>query len=92
MLWEGVRLRLELGSLRVWGCSKLIIGMRIIRRPGVRFYINPLSMTFLLIDIREYYDDKKSGEEKPGKKGISLNPDQWNALVSESANILGLFA
>lgn len=48
--------------------------------------------TFLLIDIREYYDDKKSGEEKPGKKGISLNPDQWNALVSESANILGLFA
>mmetsp|Transcript_16786 Transcript_16786/g.21560 ORF Transcript_16786/g.21560 Transcript_16786/m.21560 type:complete len:110 (-) Transcript_16786:244-573(-) len=33
-----------------------------------------------LIDIREYYVDKNSGEEKPGKKGIALQPEQWEAL------------
>jgi hypothetical protein len=32
------------------------------------------------VDIREYYTDKSSGEEKPGKKGISLTIDQWNKL------------
>lgn len=36
-----------------------------------------------LVDIREYYTDKKSGEEKPGKKGISLTLDQWNALKEQ---------
>lgn len=34
-----------------------------------------------LIDIREYYEDKKSGEMKPGKKGISLQKDQWEVRV-----------
>ncbi|KAJ7703166.1 transcriptional Coactivator p15-domain-containing protein, partial [Mycena rosella] len=29
-----------------------------------------------LIDIREFYLDKASGEQKPGKKGISLGLDQ----------------
>ncbi|GMS93686.1 hypothetical protein PENTCL1PPCAC_15861 [Pristionchus entomophagus] len=29
------------------------------------------------VDIREYYMDKSSGEMKPGKKGISLNPEQY---------------
>ncbi|CAM9785755.1 unnamed protein product [Sphacelaria rigidula] len=33
-----------------------------------------------LIDIREYYEDKNTGELKPGKKGISLQADQWEAL------------
>ncbi|KAG5180002.1 activated RNA polymerase II transcriptional coactivator p15-like protein [Tribonema minus] len=32
-----------------------------------------------LIDIREYYTDS-SGTAKPGKKGISLSPEQWNGL------------
>ena len=32
----------------------------------------------LKVDIREYYDDK--GEMKPGKKGLSLNLDNWNKL------------
>ncbi|RXK34735.1 hypothetical protein M231_08012 [Tremella mesenterica] len=33
-----------------------------------------------LIDIREYYKDKGSGEMKPGKKGISLTCEQWESL------------
>jgi hypothetical protein len=33
-----------------------------------------------LIDIREYYLEKSSGEFKPGKKGIALTLDQWEHL------------
>mmetsp|Transcript_19742 Transcript_19742/g.38216 ORF Transcript_19742/g.38216 Transcript_19742/m.38216 type:complete len:321 (+) Transcript_19742:35-997(+) len=32
----------------------------------------------LLISIREFYI--KDGEEKPGRKGIALTPDQWSKL------------
>jgi hypothetical protein len=35
----------------------------------------------VLIDIRETYTDKTSGEERPGKKGISLRPEQWEKLM-----------
>jgi len=37
------------------------------------------------IDIREYYD--ANGEEKPGKKGISLNPEQWAEFKQYIATI-----
>lgn len=30
----------------------------------------------ILIDIREYYETA-DGEMRPGKKGIALNPEQW---------------
>ncbi|XP_076356079.1 activated RNA polymerase II transcriptional coactivator p15-like [Tachypleus tridentatus] len=32
----------------------------------------------VMVDIREYYE--ANGDLKPGKKGISLNMEQWNAL------------
>lgn len=32
------------------------------------------------VNIREYYLDKASGEEKPGSKGIALNKEQWEEL------------
>lgn len=33
----------------------------------------------ILIDIREYYE--KNGEMLPGKKGISLNTEQWEVRL-----------
>ncbi|GFW41729.1 activated RNA polymerase II transcriptional coactivator p15 [Trichonephila clavipes] len=41
----------------------------------------------LMVDIREYYD--KDGEMKPGKKGICLNMEQWNALKEQMEKIEG---
>ncbi|CAL8103554.1 unnamed protein product [Calicophoron daubneyi] len=32
------------------------------------------------VDIREFYEDKASGDLKPGRKGISLNIEQWDYL------------
>ena len=34
------------------------------------------------IDIREYYVDKETMDTKPGKKGISLNTQQYQKLKS----------
>lgn len=33
----------------------------------------------VMVDIREFYEDN-NGDLKPGKKGICLQLDQWNAL------------
>ena len=34
-----------------------------------------------IVNIREFYTDKNTGEEKPGSKGIALNRAQWEAFV-----------
>jgi hypothetical protein len=34
------------------------------------------------INIREFYEDKKSGEMNPGKKGITLKKDEWLKLLT----------
>ncbi|KAK0226101.1 transcriptional Coactivator p15-domain-containing protein [Armillaria fumosa] len=43
-----------------------------------------------LLDIREFYGQE--GEEKPGKKGISLSLEQWNTLKKGVDTIDRLFA
>ncbi|XP_035245828.1 activated RNA polymerase II transcriptional coactivator p15-like isoform X2 [Anguilla rostrata] len=40
----------------------------------------------VLIDIREYWMDQE-GEMKPGRKGISLNPEQWSQLKQQISEI-----
>jgi hypothetical protein len=50
---------------------------RSMRRVMVRKYRGQV-----LVDIREYYRDVSSGEELPGRKGISLTTKQFRALQS----------
>ncbi|CRL08281.1 CLUMA_CG020831, isoform A [Clunio marinus] len=33
------------------------------------------------LNIREYYQDKSSGEWRPGKSGITLTKKEWNQLL-----------
>lgn len=40
----------------------------------------------VMVDIREFYEDN-SGDLKPGKKGICLQLDQWNALKGQIDDI-----
>jgi hypothetical protein len=40
-----------------------------------------------LVDIREFYIDKESGEKRPGKKGISLTEDVWKKLLESASEI-----
>ena len=37
----------------------------------------------LLVHIRHFYEDRTTGEEKPGKNGIALSVDQWNKLKEQ---------
>ncbi|KDQ21743.1 hypothetical protein BOTBODRAFT_26169 [Botryobasidium botryosum FD-172 SS1] len=41
-----------------------------------------------LVDIREFYVDKGTGEEKPGNKGIALSIEQWELLKSSVAPLI----
>ncbi|PAV56804.1 hypothetical protein WR25_09625 [Diploscapter pachys] len=43
-----------------------------------------------LIQIREYYLDKGSGELKPGKKGIALSREQYDQLKGMIGEIDGM--
>ncbi|KAF7376171.1 Activated RNA polymerase II transcriptional coactivator p15 [Mycena sanguinolenta] len=45
-----------------------------------------------LIDIREFYVDKASGETKPGKKGVSLSVEQWQELKQATKTLDELIA
>lgn len=45
------------------------------RRVTVRHYKGKV-----LIDLREFYEDKATGAMKPGKRGIALSPEQWAVL------------
>ncbi|XP_032254946.1 activated RNA polymerase II transcriptional coactivator p15-like [Phoca vitulina] len=42
----------------------------------------------VLTDIREYWMDPE-GERKPGRKGISLNPEQWSQLKEQISDTDG---
>lgn len=44
------------------------------------------------VHIREYYEDKDTGEMKPTKKGIALTAEQWEdflELVDDVSGALG---
>lgn len=53
---------------------------------AVAVSVDPLQ-SFILVDIREMYTNKTSGEELPGKKGISLRPEQWATLLKNADKI-----
>ncbi|WVQ82209.1 hypothetical protein IAT38_004337 [Cryptococcus sp. DSM 104549] len=40
-----------------------------------------------LIDIRDTYKDKATGAMKPGAKGISLTPEQWEVLKANVGSV-----
>lgn len=40
-----------------------------------------------LVDIREFYEDLKTGEFKPGAKGIALNEETWKKLLEAKDEI-----
>ncbi|WVW83723.1 hypothetical protein I302_105744 [Kwoniella bestiolae CBS 10118] len=46
----------------------------------------------ILVDIRETYKDKTSGQVKYGNKGISLNKEQWDVLKNNIDNVDDMIA
>jgi hypothetical protein len=46
----------------------------------------------LLVNIREYYNDKDTGEEKPGMKGVALSKEQWISFFSQKDAINSVLA
>jgi len=54
----------------IWNCCLLYTGK--LKKVSVSKFKGQL-----LVNFREYYVDKSTGEEKPGSKGITLNRSQW---------------
>jgi len=67
------------------GESWLELGLKSKKRVTVRKFKGNT-----LVDIREYYEDRDSGEMKPGKKGVSLSADEWHdvARLSNAISVL----
>ena len=61
--------------------QKLTLHLKMLRLVTVTGKLKRVSVSKfkgqLLVNFREYYVDKSSGEEKPGSKGITLNRSQW---------------
>jgi len=53
-----------------------------------RVTIRKFREKIVLADIREYYQEKESGEMKPGRKGISLTIDQIEKVAASMPRIL----
>ncbi|WVQ99261.1 hypothetical protein IAU59_006393 [Kwoniella sp. CBS 9459] len=45
-----------------------------------------------LVDLRDMYKDKATGEIKPGAKGIALNTEQWEFIRANIANVDDMIA
>ncbi|WWC61724.1 uncharacterized protein I303_104309 [Kwoniella dejecticola CBS 10117] len=41
----------------------------------------------VLVDIRETYKDKNTGQVKPGNKGIALSKEQWDLIKNNINNV-----
>ena len=55
--------------------------------PGTRRVTVSTYRGALYVDIREWYTDAKSGEKRPGKKGISITPEQWEKCVASAGEV-----
>lgn len=81
MLYAVVRIKICDEDLSICVMYALVIELDKKKQVSVRKY-NGVS----LVDIREFYFDKETGEKKPGKKGISLTEDSyWKLVEAQSA-------
>ena len=55
--------------------------------PGTRRVTVSTYRGALYVDVREWYTDAKSGEKRPGKKGISITPEQWEKCVASAGEV-----
>ncbi|WRT66205.1 uncharacterized protein IL334_003158 [Kwoniella shivajii] len=46
----------------------------------------------VLVDMREMYKDKGTGQMKPGSKGISLTKEQWDLIKNNINNVDDMIA
>ncbi|WVR07190.1 hypothetical protein IAU60_004231 [Kwoniella sp. DSM 27419] len=46
----------------------------------------------VLVDIRETYRDKSTGQVKPGAKGIALTQEQWDLIKANTSRVDDMIA